>query len=212
MNLARPIGRNQTKARIALVSLGVGIGLDQPTVRRTANNAKKRKSRACMAGAPDLRRCRGNRRLRYLRYSRFRFLASMRYPTRHDPCGKRFRRTARHGQAFGKKPRAAVICQVSNAEARLRRHRFRQEIMPVRADICVIPSDPCGICVRCHFLACPRAAHKQGWRSNAKLRNFTAEKPWSRSDRFAGTRRLIRMVPRVAGSSARHWQKLLSKS
>ena len=25
-NLARPIGRNQTKARIALVSLGVGIG------------------------------------------------------------------------------------------------------------------------------------------------------------------------------------------
>jgi hypothetical protein len=39
-NLARPIGRNQTKARIALVSLGVGIGLDQPTVRGTANNAK----------------------------------------------------------------------------------------------------------------------------------------------------------------------------
>ena len=37
---ARPIGRNQTKARIALVSLGVGIGLDQPTVRETANNAK----------------------------------------------------------------------------------------------------------------------------------------------------------------------------
>jgi hypothetical protein len=37
--LARPIGRNQTKARIALVSLGVGIGLDQPTVRGTANNA-----------------------------------------------------------------------------------------------------------------------------------------------------------------------------
>jgi hypothetical protein len=30
---ARPIGRNQTKARIAPVSLGVGIGLDQPTVR-----------------------------------------------------------------------------------------------------------------------------------------------------------------------------------
>ena len=29
-SLARPIGRNQTKARIALVSLGVGIGLDQP--------------------------------------------------------------------------------------------------------------------------------------------------------------------------------------
>ena len=39
-HLARPIGRNQTKARIALVSLGVGIGLDQPTVRGTANNAK----------------------------------------------------------------------------------------------------------------------------------------------------------------------------
>jgi hypothetical protein len=39
-NLARPIGRNQTKAKIALVSLGVGIGLDQPTVRGTANNAK----------------------------------------------------------------------------------------------------------------------------------------------------------------------------
>jgi len=30
--LARPIGRNQTEARIALASLGVGIGLDQPTV------------------------------------------------------------------------------------------------------------------------------------------------------------------------------------
>ena len=40
VRLARPIGRNQTKARIALVSLGVGIGLDQPTVRGTANNAK----------------------------------------------------------------------------------------------------------------------------------------------------------------------------
>ena len=44
-HLARPIGRNQTKARIALVSLGVrivgivSIGLDQPTVRGTANNA-----------------------------------------------------------------------------------------------------------------------------------------------------------------------------
>ena len=33
VDLARPIGRNETKARIALVSLGVGIGLDQPTVR-----------------------------------------------------------------------------------------------------------------------------------------------------------------------------------
>src|SRR5882672_310428 len=31
---------NQTKARIALVSLGVGIGLDQPIVRGTANNTK----------------------------------------------------------------------------------------------------------------------------------------------------------------------------
>jgi hypothetical protein len=39
-NLARPNGRNQTKARIALVSLGIGIGLDQPTVKGTANNAK----------------------------------------------------------------------------------------------------------------------------------------------------------------------------
>ena len=39
-HLARPIGRNQTKARIALVFLGVGIELDQPTVRGTANNAK----------------------------------------------------------------------------------------------------------------------------------------------------------------------------
>ena len=29
-HIARPIGRDQTKARIALVSLGVGIGLDQP--------------------------------------------------------------------------------------------------------------------------------------------------------------------------------------
>jgi len=50
---------------------------------------KKRKSRACMARAPDLRRCRCNLRLRFLRFP---FLASMRYPTRHDPCGKRFRR------------------------------------------------------------------------------------------------------------------------
>ena len=40
MNPARPIGRNQTKARNALVSLGVGIGLDQPTVSGTAKNAK----------------------------------------------------------------------------------------------------------------------------------------------------------------------------
>ena len=55
---------------------------------------KKRKSRACMARAPDLRRCRCNLRLRYLRYLRFPFLASMRYPTRHDPCGKRFRRNS----------------------------------------------------------------------------------------------------------------------
>ena len=55
---------------------------------------KKRKSRACMARAPDLRRCRCNQRLRYLRYLRFPFLASMRYPTRHDPCGKRFRRNS----------------------------------------------------------------------------------------------------------------------
>ena len=31
-HLARPIGRNQTKAGIALVSVGVGLGLDQPTV------------------------------------------------------------------------------------------------------------------------------------------------------------------------------------
>ena len=55
---------------------------------------KKRKSRACMARAPDLRRCRCNLRLRFLRYLRFPFLASMRYPTRHDPCGKRFRRNS----------------------------------------------------------------------------------------------------------------------
>ena len=55
---------------------------------------KKRKSRACMARAPDLRRCRCNLRLRYLRYLRFPFLASMRYPTHHDPCGKRFRRNS----------------------------------------------------------------------------------------------------------------------
>ena len=47
-----------------------------------------------MARAPDLRRCRCNLRLRYLRYLRFPFLASMRYPTRHDPCGKRFRRNS----------------------------------------------------------------------------------------------------------------------
>ena len=39
VHLARPIRRNQTEARIALVSLGVGIGLDQPTVRGTAKNA-----------------------------------------------------------------------------------------------------------------------------------------------------------------------------
>ncbi len=87
-SLARPIGRNQTKARIAPVSLGVGIGLDQPTVRGAANNAKKR---ASMARASDLRRCRCNLRLRFLRFP---FLASMRYPTRHDPCGKRFRRNS----------------------------------------------------------------------------------------------------------------------
>ena len=92
-NLARPIGRNQTKARIALVSLGVGIGQDQPTVRGTANNANHANhARACMTRAPDLRRCRCNLRLRHLRYLQFPLLASMRYPTRHDLCGRRFRR------------------------------------------------------------------------------------------------------------------------
>ena len=63
---------------------------------------KKRKSRACMARAPDLRRCRCNLRLRILRYLRFPFLASMRYPTRHDPCGKGSGETARYGQCIGK--------------------------------------------------------------------------------------------------------------
>ena len=47
-----------------------------------------------MARAPDLRRCRCNVRLRFLRYLRFAFLASMRYPTRHGPCGKRLRRNS----------------------------------------------------------------------------------------------------------------------
>ena len=92
-HLARPIGRNQTKARIALVSLGVGIGLDQPTVRGTANNANNANHARAWPG-PDLRRCRCNLRLRFLRYLRFPFLASMRYPTRHDPCWKTFRRNS----------------------------------------------------------------------------------------------------------------------
>ena len=52
------------------MSLGVGIGLDQPTVRGTANNANS-PSRACMARAPDLMRCRCNPRLRYLHYLRY---------------------------------------------------------------------------------------------------------------------------------------------
>jgi len=50
-HLARPTGRNQTKARIALVSLGVGIGLDQPTVRGTANNAKNANHARAWQGA-----------------------------------------------------------------------------------------------------------------------------------------------------------------
>ena len=54
-HLARPIGRNQTKARIALVSLGVGIGLDQPTVRETANNAKNEKTQITHVHGQDAR-------------------------------------------------------------------------------------------------------------------------------------------------------------
>jgi hypothetical protein len=51
MNLARPIGRNQTKARIALVSLGVGIGLDQPTVRGPQTTQKTQITRVHGQGA-----------------------------------------------------------------------------------------------------------------------------------------------------------------
>ena len=71
-----------------------------------------------MARAPDLRRCRCNLRLRFLRYLRFLSLASMRYPMGHDPCRKGSGETALHGQCIGKWPRAAVICQVSNPEFR----------------------------------------------------------------------------------------------
>ena len=53
---------------------------------------KKRKSRACMARAPDLRRCRCNLRLRFLRAVPFPCFDAI--PTRHDPCGKRFRRNS----------------------------------------------------------------------------------------------------------------------
>jgi hypothetical protein len=49
--LAPPIGRSQIEARIALVSLGVSIGLDQPTVRGTANNEKTQITRVHGQGA-----------------------------------------------------------------------------------------------------------------------------------------------------------------
>jgi hypothetical protein len=44
-DLARPIGRKQTEARIAPVSLGVGIGLDQPTVWGTAKYGRVEEER-----------------------------------------------------------------------------------------------------------------------------------------------------------------------
>jgi hypothetical protein len=99
--LAWRLGRNQAKARTALVSLGVGIGLDQPTVVGTAQR-KKRKSRACMARAPDLRRCRCNLRLRHLRYLRFPFLAPCDTPRAITLAGKGSGETARCGQCIGK--------------------------------------------------------------------------------------------------------------
>ena len=86
MHLARPIGRNQTKDRAGVSGHRYRAG--SANSKKNRKQRKKRKSRACMARAPDLRRCRCNLRLRFLRDLRFPSLASMRYPTRHDPCGK----------------------------------------------------------------------------------------------------------------------------
>ena len=93
-------GRNQTKARIALVSLGIGIGLDQPTGKGTANNANNARAR------PDARLEAMSLRPSFAFFALFAvpfpFLASMRYPTRHDFWGKRPGETARYGQCIGK--------------------------------------------------------------------------------------------------------------
>jgi hypothetical protein len=92
-HLARPIGRNQTKARIPLVSLGVGIALDQP-VKETAKTLIARE------------RGQGSRLEAMSRQPALAFFASFAVPfpcfdaipPRHDPCGKGFGETARYGK------------------------------------------------------------------------------------------------------------------
>src|ERR1700722_14610176 len=71
-----------------------------------------------MARAPDLRRCRCNLRLRYLRYLRFPSLSLLRCdtPRAMTLAGKGSGETVRYGQCIGKKPRAGGICQVSKTE------------------------------------------------------------------------------------------------
>ena len=62
--------------------------------------------------------------------------------------------------------------------ARLCRHRFGTRDNAGSACICVILSDPRESALP---LYCALAAHTQGWRRNARLRNCAARKPWGMS-------------------------------
>ena len=78
------------------MSLGVGIRLDQPTVRETANNAKVMQITREHGQGARLEAMSLNLRLRYLRYSRFPLLASMRIPRAMTLAGKGSGETARY--------------------------------------------------------------------------------------------------------------------